>query len=57
MARRGRNTSVVHTTESGERPQDDAGGPASQTEPEATGEGDIQEEIQWLENKKLQLLE
>jgi hypothetical protein len=46
MARRGHNTSIVHSTKSGERPQDDTGGPASQTEPEAMGEGDIQEEIQ-----------
>ena len=57
MARHGRNISAVRSTESGEQPQDDAGGPASWTEPETTGEGDIQEEIQRLENKKLQLLE
>jgi DNA-directed RNA polymerase subunit M/transcription elongation factor TFIIS len=57
MARRGR-TSAVRTTESGDRPQDDTGEPmSSRTEPEATGEGDIQEEIQRLENEKLQLLE
>ena len=52
MARRGR-TSAVRTTESGDRPQDDAGEPSSRTEPEATGEGDIQEEIQRLESEKL----
>ena len=57
MARCGRNTSAVRTTESREQPQDNVGGPTSQTEPEAMGEGDIQEEIQQLENKKLQLLE
>jgi len=57
MARRGR-TSAMRTTESGERPQDDIGEPmSSRTEPEAIGEGDIQEEIQRLENEKLQLLE
>jgi hypothetical protein len=57
MARRGR-TSAVRTTESGDRPQDDTGEPmSSRTEPEATGEGDIQEEIRRLENEKLQLLE
>ena len=47
MARRGRNTSVVRNTsavrsiKSGEWPQDDAGRPTSQTEPEVIGEGDI----------------
>ena len=59
MARRGRNTSavrntsVVRSTKSGERPQDNAGEPTSRTEPEVTGEGDIQEEIRRLENEKL----
>ena len=53
MARCGRNTSAVCTTKSGEQPQDNAGGPASWTEPEVIGEGDIQEEIQQLENEKL----
>lgn len=57
MARRGRNVSAVRSTESGNQPQDDAGGPASRTEPEATSEDTIQEEIQRLENEKLQLLE
>ena len=56
MARRGRNTSAVCSTKSGEQPQDNIGGPISWTEPEAMGEGDIQEEIQQLENKKTQLL-
>jgi hypothetical protein len=42
MARRGRNTSVVRSTKSGDRPQDDIGGPiSSRTELEAMGEGDI----------------
>ena len=57
MARHGR-TSAVRTTKSRDHSQDDAGEPvSSRTEPEATGEGNIQEEIQQLKNKKLQLLE
>jgi hypothetical protein len=41
MARRGRNTSVVRSTKSGERPLNNTGGPTSWIGLEAIGEGDI----------------
>ena len=53
MARYGR-TSAVCTTKSRDQLQDNTGEPIlSWTELKAIGKGDIQEEIQWLENKKL----
>ena len=56
MARYGYNTSTVRSTKFREQPQDNIGGPISQIELEAMGEGDIQKKIQQLKNKKIQLL-